>query len=182
MTAWLSSLLERLPPSVRRVAVVAMALLLLGAVAATVIIAPPSEVARRSQRQPARPTSSSTPASAGRKRSHSPVTAGQLLKARGVADRFLKSYLPFVYGRARAGSVSGVTLALRRALLRERAQVTPAELRRHPRVISLQVVGTTAEVVLATATVEDSGITTYALRFTLEHRAGAWVVSGADGG
>lgn len=101
--------------------------------------------------------------------------------ARAVAERFLGSYLPFVYGRVRAGSVSAVTPELRRALLRERAQVTPAELRRHPRVISLQVVGTSAEVVLATAIVEDSGITTYALRFTLERDAGSWAVSGVDG-
>jgi hypothetical protein len=36
--------------------------------------------------------------------------------------------------------------------------------------------------VLATALVEDGGITTYPLRLTVQRVAGAWLVSGVDGG
>ena len=182
MIAWLASLLERLPPPVRRAAVAVAALLLLGAVAAIVTITPPSEVVPRSQHPPARPASGRTAASPGQGTLPSPVTAGQLVQGRRVAERFLASYLRFAYGRARAGSVSAVTPELRRELLRERAQITPVEAQRHPRVTSLQVIGKTAGVVLATAMIEDGGIATYALRFTLEHHADGWAVSGVDGG
>jgi hypothetical protein len=111
MIAWLVSPLERLPPAVGRAAVAVVALLLLGAVAAIVIITPPSEVAPRSQRPPARPPSGRTAASPGEETLPSPVTAGQLVQARRVAERFLASYLRFAYGRARVGSVRAVTLS-----------------------------------------------------------------------
>jgi len=181
MTSWLVSLLQRLRPRARRVTVGVLALLVLGAAAAIVILTLPSEVAPRSERPAARLRSSSTPANAGRKRLPAPVTAAQLVQARGVGERFLAGYLPFIYGRARAASVSAVTSGLRGELLRDRAQVTPVEARRHPRVISLQVIGKAAGVVLATAMVEDGGVTTYALRFTLERRAAGWVVSRVAG-
>jgi hypothetical protein len=175
MIAWLASLLERLPPPVRRVAVVALALLALGAVA--VIVTPSSGVAPRSERAPTRASPTPGPARPGRQGPSSPVPAVQLVQARRVAVRFLASYLPFAYGRAGAGSVSAITPALRGQLIRERAQVTPVERRRHPRVASLQVVGKTVGVVVATAMIEDGGITTYAQQFTLEQRGGGWAVS-----
>jgi hypothetical protein len=87
MTAWLASLLERLPPPVRRVAVVVLALLALGAVA--VILTPPSGVAPRSERAPTRPAPTTGPARTGAERLPWPVPAVQLVKARRVAVRFL---------------------------------------------------------------------------------------------
>ncbi len=180
MTAWLGSLLERLPPPVRRVAVVVLALLVLGAVA--VILTPPSGVAPSSERAPTRPAPTTGPARARPERLPSPVRAGQLVHARRVAERFLASYLPFAYGRTPAASVSAVTPGLRGELIRERALVTPVERRRHPRVTSLQVVGKAVGVVVGTAMIEDGGITTYALRFTLGPRAGRWAVSSIDEG
>jgi hypothetical protein len=76
--------------------------------------------------------------------------------------------------------VSAITPALRGELIRKRAQVTPVERRRHPRVASLQVVGKAVGVVVATAIIEDGGITTYAQQFTLERRGGGWAVSSVD--
>jgi hypothetical protein len=78
--------------------------------------------------------------------------------------------------------VSAVTLDLRRQLARERVQITPVERRRYPRVVSLGVVGMTPGFALATATVEDGGITAYPLRFTLHSSAGRWAVSSVQEG
>ena len=66
--------------------------------------------------------------------------------------------------------------------MRERVQVTPAQRVRHPRAVSLGVVGTTPGFVVATATVDDGGIAAYRLRFSLEERAGRWLVSDVEGG
>ena len=56
-----------------------------------------------------------------------PVSGSDLRLASRVAGRFLRSYLKFAYGRARATSVEAVTPGLRSQLMRDRAQVTPAE-------------------------------------------------------
>jgi hypothetical protein len=73
-----------------------------------------------------------------------------------------------------------VTPALRRQLTRERAQLTPVERRRRPRLISLLAAGDEQRVVLATAMVEDGGITTYAVRITVREGPGGWLVTGVD--
>lgn len=113
-----------------------------------------------------------------------PVSVAKLGRARAVAIRFLHGYLRFAYGRARADQVIAVTATLRRQLTTERALVTPTERRRHPRVVSLAVVGQAPRVVLATALVEDGGVTAYALRITLQEgrsgvarESGGWWVS-----
>jgi hypothetical protein len=71
---------------------------------------------------------------------------------------------------------------VRRQLLRERAQLTPVERRRRPRVVSMQTVGTTPRFVVATAVIDDGGVTTYPLRFTLQREAGRWAVSSVEDG
>jgi hypothetical protein len=98
-----------------------------------------------------------------------------------VAQRFLAGYLPFAYGRVDLAAINGITPTLRSRLL-GRAQLTPAERRRRPRVVSLQTTATTPTFVVATAVIEDGGVTTYRLRFTLEGRAGRWLVSGVQEG
>lgn len=67
-------------------------------------------------------------------------------------------------------------------LITQRAQATPAERGRHPRVVSLATVGTTPAFVVATATIEDGGITAYRLRLTLQEQAGRWLVSSVQAG
>ena len=111
-----------------------------------------------------------------------PVSGSDLRLASRVAGRFLRSYLMFAYGRARATSVESVTAGLRSQLVRDRAQVTPAEHARHPRVMSLRVLGTNPGFVLATASVEDGGIAAYRLRFALREEGGRWLVSDVQEG
>jgi hypothetical protein len=115
-------------------------------------------------------------------RLRAPVSASDLRLAGRVAGRFLRSYLKFAYGRARATSVEAVTPGLRGQLVRDRAQVTPAERARHPRVGSLQVLGTNPGFVLATASVEDGGIAAYRLRFALREAGGRWLVGDVQEG
>jgi hypothetical protein len=111
-----------------------------------------------------------------------PVSGSNLRLASRVAGRFLRSYLKFAYGRARVTSVEAVTPDLRSQLMRDRAQVTPAEGTRHPRIASLRVVGTNPGFVLATASVEDGGIAAYRLRFALREEDGRWLVSDVQEG
>jgi hypothetical protein len=180
MTELLLAALDRLPPRVRRFAVAAGVLLALGAVmAALTLIAPRRDHTRR--RTPAPPAAASSPRSLPR-RLPPPVSTAAMRDARRVAERFLAGYLPFAYGRGSALAVRGVTLALRRQLLRQRAQLTPAERHRRPRVLSLQTVGTTPAFVVATAVIDDGGVAAYRLRFALEREAARWAVSSVEEG
>ena len=103
-------------------------------------------------------------------------------EARRVSARFLAGYLAFAYGRGSALAIRDTTHALRRQLLRQRAQLTPVERRRRPRVVSVQTVGTTPVFVVATAVIDDGGFARYRLRFTLSRSAGRWAVSSVEEG
>ena len=78
--------------------------------------------------------------------------------------------------------MNAATASLRSRLVTQRVRVTPAERGRRPRVVSLATVGSTPGFVVATATVEDGGITAYRLRFTLREQTGRWLVSGVQEG
>jgi hypothetical protein len=174
----LRSVLKRRSRRARLVAIAALGVVVLNVVASA--LAPTS---REHHRATSAPTGTGPPSAttfAG-PRYPPPVSAGELARARGVTGQFLESYLPFLYGRASARSVAGVTPAFRRQLTRERAQLTPVERRRRPRLVSLLAAGEEQRVVLATAMVEDGGITTYALRITVPEGPGGWLVTGVDG-
>jgi hypothetical protein len=182
MTGWLIATIERLAPGARRLVVGAVAVLLLAvAITALTLQAGSGGGARRSTTaSPARSHQTSTgtvPRSV-----RPPVSATALRRAAGVAGRFLVTYLRFAYGRAGAASVRAITRGLRSRLIRERARVTPAERRLHPRVVSLRVVGMTPGFALATASVEDGGIAAFPLRFTLQERDDSWSVSDVQEG
>ena len=106
---------------------------------------------------------------------HSPIPATQLGAARRVAESFLGSYLAFAYHRG-SPPTSSVTPALRRQLGRRQSPITPVERDRHPRVVSLRLIGTTPRFIVATATVDDGGITgTGSVSRSSEvERAGRW--------
>jgi hypothetical protein len=182
MAAWLIAAIERLPPRARRVVVAATALLLLaGAITSLTLQAGGGREAGRSgvtvrapTRRPAAPP--------GPPRVRPPVSRSYLRLAGRVAGRFLRSYLKFAYGRARATSVEAVTAGLRSQLMRNRAQVTPVERARQPRVVSLATVGTTPGFAVATASMEDGGIAAYRLRFVLREAGGRWLVSDVQEG
>jgi hypothetical protein len=180
MSELLLAVLERLPSRVRRLVVAGGALLALAAVmAALTLTSPPSH--RR--RQPVRQPSVSEPVQRTAPRTLAPpVSAGAIVRARRVAERFLIGYLPFAYGRRGASEIGGITSELRQQLLHRRAELTPVERRRRPRVVSLKTTATTPTFVVATAVIDDGGVTTYRLRFTLESAAGRWLVSGVQEG
>ena len=180
MTDLLIAALERLSPRARRVVVAVGALLALGAVMAALTLITPHGGHKRERTLP-RPAATGLPQTAPRGLLP-PVFAGQLTLARGVGERFLVGYLRFAYGRGSALAVSGGTPALRSRLLRQRGVLTPVEHRRRPRVVSLQTIGTTPTFVVATAVIDDGGVATYPLRFTLEHGGGRWAVSSVEVG
>jgi hypothetical protein len=182
MAAWLIAAIDRLPPRVRRVAAAATAVLLLGGAITSLIL-------EASTGGPARRTTPTTYAPSARApvrplppRVRSPVFRVDLRLADRLARRFLVSYLQFAYGRRSAGSVKGVTAGLRSQLVTQRAQATPAERGRHPRIVSLATVGTMPGFVVATATIKDGGIAAYRLRFTLQEQADRWLVSSLQAG
>lgn len=180
MSALLSAGLERLSPRVRRLMVVMGALLALGGVMAalTLTVLHGGHHRRPTPPRPVAPGSPTPPPP----RLPPPVSRAAMLQARRVADRFVAGYLPFAYGRGSALAMRGVTPVIRRQLLGQRAQLTPVERRRRPRVMSLQTIGTTPAFVVATATIDDGGVSTYRLRFTLQREAGRWAVSSVEDG
>jgi hypothetical protein len=180
MIGWLHSVLERLSPRARVVAIAAAGLVLLSIVAS--VLTPTSHPGPRTRGTRAEGASSSIATTAGTPWHPSPVSAAELLRVRQAASRFLKSYLPFAYGRASARSVNAVAPSLRGQLTGERAQFAPVERRRHPRVVSLEAVGQAPGLALATAMIDDGGITTYPLRLRLERGPHGWAVSAVDGG
>jgi hypothetical protein len=189
MTELLLVALERLSPRVRRVVVAVGVLLALGAVIAALTLTashgggarPPAAHRPAAASVPHPPAAASVPDPSPR-RLRPPVSTAAMVQARQVAARFLADYLPFAYGRGRALAVRGITPGLRRQLLRARAQLTPAERRRHPRVVALQTSGTTPTLVVATAVIDDGGVAAYRLRFTLGGAGGRWAVSSVEGG
>jgi len=171
--------LERLPARVRRFVVAVGALLALGAVMAALTLT----ASRGGQeRRPAPQHPAATVPRTSPRRLPPPVSTAAMLQARRVAKRFLAGYLAFAYGRGSARAVRGITQTLRRQLLSPRAQLTPVERRRRPRVASVQTVGTTPVFVVATAVIDDGGFARYRLRFTLSRSAGRWAVSSVEEG
>ena len=171
--------LERLPPRVRRFVVAIGALLALGAVMAALTLTASHD---GQERRPAPQHPAVTVRRTSPRRLPPPVSTAAMLQARRVAERFLAGYLPFAYGRGSALAIRAATQALRRQLLSQRAQLTPVERRRRPRVVALQTIGTTPTFVVATAVIDDGGVATYRLRFTLSRAAGRWAVSGVEAG
>jgi hypothetical protein len=179
MSDLLLAALERLPPSVRRFVVAIGALLALGAVMAALTLTA-SHGGQGRRPAPQRPAAT-VPRTSPRRLSP-PVSTAAMLQVRRVSERFLAGYLAFAYGRGSALAVRGITHALRRQLLSQRAQLTPVECRRRPRVVAVQTIGTTPTLVVATALIDDGGLATYRLRFMLSRSAGRWAVSSVEEG
>jgi hypothetical protein len=177
MTGRLIAALRRGSRTTRRVTVAALVLVALLVVASA--LAPSPHRPHRSVPPPVGPARTRRPPAAPGSR---PISPGGLVAARRAAGRFLAGYLPFLYGRASARSIDGVTPDLRQQLIRMRGLVTPVERQRDPRAFSLTAVGQAPAAVLATALVADGGVTAYALRITLRSSRSGWLVSGVDGG
>jgi hypothetical protein len=180
MSDLLLAALERLPDRARRVVVAIGALLaLVGVMAALTLI---NQHGGHKARPPAQPPAAAGSPHTSPRRLPPPVSTAAMLQARQVAKRFLAGYLPFAYRRGNALAIRGITPSLRRELLRQRAQLTPVERRRRPRVMSLQTIGTTPAFVVATAMIDDGGVSRYRLRLTLQREADRWAVSSVEDG
>lgn len=116
------------------------------------------------------------------RRSGPPVVRGQPAGARPAAQQFLDSYLRCAYGHHSAFAASAVAPQLRHQLRCDGPEVTPVDRRRRPKVGAVQLSARRPGVVIATATIEDGGITVYPLRFTLIKQAGRWVVDDVAAG
>ena len=181
MAAWLIAAIERLPPRVRRIMVAATLLLLVGGAVAS--LAPEADPGRDAPVGWDRAWSLASTLRAAGASSCGP--AG--VRARSAHRRPGCARVPRLVSevRVRQGERDfgeGATSGLRGQLVRDRARVTPAVRGRRPRVVALEVLGTAPGVVLATALVDDGGITTYPLRVTLRAGRAGWLVSGENGG
>lgn len=180
MNALLLAVLERLPSRVRPLVVTGGALLALAAAMAALTLTSPHGDHRRHPVRQA-PVAGPGPLMSPHRLAR-PVPSEAIARMRRVAGRFLADYLAYAYGHGDALPISGITSALLQQLLHKRAELTPVERRRRPRVLSLQTIATTPTFVVATAVIDDGGVTNYRLRFTLESEAGRWLVSGVQEG
>jgi hypothetical protein len=97
--------------------------------------------------------------------------------ARAAARRFLRSYLPVLYGRRRPASVHGVDAHLA-ASLRAAARAPRAPANRQPRVTALQARAQSPARVLMVATIADRIGRPYRIVFALTRQtSGRWLVS-----
>ena len=105
------------------------------------------------------------------------VPDAQMAQARLVARRFLARYVPFIYGRSRAERIPHVSAAVRKGLTRARARETPASRTRRPRVAGLTLTPQARGTLIARAAIDDGGVASYAVTFTLALRGGSWIVN-----
>lgn len=113
----------------------------------------------------------------GRPSAGDPLAPADRRAARAATDRFLRSYLPYLYGRAEPTSVQPVTPDVARVLRSSRARVTPAQAERRPRVTALELLGQSRRSALVTVTVADGGPAPIRLVLTVERRDGRWVIA-----
>jgi hypothetical protein len=94
-----------------------------------------------------------------------------------VGDRFLRTYVAFLYGRANAAQLEGATSDLRRALRHARLRVPPGRSERVPQIARVGVVRQTPVVVQVTATVDDGDVAPYLVTAFVELRNDRWWVT-----
>ena len=183
--ARLLAVLDRLPRGARRALTVLLPLALLGALAAALVFAPSNRdheakpVAGRTP-PPTRSTPTPTPMPAREPDPTPPVGSdiggGAVAAAIDPARAFVDSYVAFSYGRARLGAIRSADAALVRTFAGQRARVSPAQRKRHPRVLALRVAAFSPGVARATAVVAD-GELRYPLVYFLDRRPGGWLVT-----
>lgn len=113
----------------------------------------------------------------GRPTGSPPVPSAQMAQARLVANRFLARYVPFLYGRGRADRIPHVSATVRRGLTRARARETPASRTRRPRIAGLTLTPQARGTLIARAAIDDGGVASYPVTFTLVLRGGSWIVN-----
>ena len=99
-------------------------------------------------------------------------------RLRRTAQRFLRTYLPYLYGQARLRSLERAAAELRRRLARAERRVPPAARRRRPRVRALLLGGLVrdARAWRVTARVADGDVAVYPIELLIAERRGRLVV------
>jgi hypothetical protein len=173
----MSRLREALHPENREYTLVLALALLIGALALVGVLRPAAQRAPIAHR----PASAISPPGPviGTRPIPSPApapTAAQLEAANLAARRFLSAYLPYIYGHTRARDVPDAAPLLRATLARDPLRITPAQRKRHPRLLALDVEPRGAEVALATATIADGAGAPYPIHLALTDAGGRWLV------
>ncbi len=168
--SWLGRPLHEQPPA-----------LLAGLVGLLVIGAIVAVAGGGSHEEPRRPATPAPSPVLGRERPPQHGGEAVLDAAQQTAQAFLDEYLPFIYGQGPLPKTS-LTPQLRERLRRDyesrRARVPPTQLELRPTVISLGMSGKNPEESLrAEAVIDDGSGTRYAVKMTLEPRAGVWRVT-----
>lgn len=99
-------------------------------------------------------------------------------RLRRTAQRFLRTYLPYLYGQARLRSLERAAPELRRRLARAERRVPPAARRRRPRVRALLLGGLVrdARAWRVTVRVADGDVAVYPIELLIAERRGRLVV------
>ena len=176
--------LDRLPRGARRALAVLLPLALLGALAGSLVFAPSNrdhEAKPVATHTPPPTRSTPTPMPA-REPDPTPPVGGDVGGGRPVAAAidparaFVESYVAFSYGRALLGAIRSADAALVGTFAGQRARVSPAQRKRHPRVVALRVAAFSPGVARATAVVAD-GELRYPLVYFLDRQPGGWLVT-----
>jgi hypothetical protein len=105
-------------------------------------------------------------------RGDAPLTA-----ARNVGERFLRTYVAFLYGHTSALGLERATADVRRALRHSRVRVPPARRERTPAIVRVRAIRQAASVVQVAATVDDGDVAPYAVTAFVELRHARWRVT-----
>jgi hypothetical protein len=89
------------------------------------------------------------------------------------ARRFLRGYLPYLYGQGPADAIRGSAAALRRRLEAARLRVSPAARKRRPRVVRVSAEPLDRGRWHVVATVADGGVAQYPIELLLTTENGA---------
>lgn len=142
---------------------------------------PPASTPAVTQTTPAPETSSAPTATSADAREVEPDLSPARATARRdallVARRFLAGYLPYSYGRRRAGAIGGATAQLRRELASSPPRVSRGLSRgARPRVRRLRATGVGADRVFVFAQIAERR-SSYATSLTILRRHRRWLVS-----
>lgn len=99
-----------------------------------------------------------------------------------AAARFLRGYLPFLYGRGGAAAIGAASPRLIERLVRSRVRVSPAARERRPRIVAIGAHRLGPGRVALTARIGDGGVAEYPIALTLARRSGRWLVVSVGGG
>lgn len=125
------------------------------------------------------PDAPRAPAAVATRARRAGLSPGDARNVERTARRFLAGYLPYAYGQAGAGSITGGSAApeLRRRLRDDPPRVPPGTARLRPRIESLQTEAASDRAAEVLVSVDD-GTRRYAFPLTLERVSGRWRVSG----